>query len=188
MNQINKAVKILKQGGIIAYPTETIYGIGCNIFNEKAVKKIFEIKGRDFNKPLLVAVSSFKMMQDICFIPEKYIDLIKKYLPGPVTFLWNKKNNVSNLITQSSDLVGIRFPDNKKALKIIEKCNFPIISTSANISGQKDSINWKQVKLNVDFIVKGRCKYKKPTSVINLMDKKILRKGYNIEKYEGIIE
>jgi len=182
MNQIDKAVKILKNGGVIAYPTETIYGIGANIFNKKAVKKIFELKGRSFDKPLSVAVADFKTIEQLAYVSDKNKGLIKKLLPGPITILLPKKDIIPDIITQGSKLIGIRFPENKEVIEIIKKAGFPIVSTSANISGEKDVFEAKDVELNVDFTVRGKCKYKKSSTVFDLENKKILRKGVGIEE------
>jgi len=108
MNQIDKAVKILKNGGVIAYPTETVYGIGANIFDKKAVKKIFELKGRSFDKPLSVAVADFKTIEQLAYVSDKNRGLIKKLLPGSITVLLPKREIVPDTITQGSKLIGIR--------------------------------------------------------------------------------
>jgi len=182
MNQIDKAVKILKNGGVIAYPTETVYGIGANIFDKKAVKKIFELKGRSFDKPLSVAVADFKTIEQLAYVSDKNRGLIKKLLPGSITVLLPKREIVPDTITQGSKLIGIRFPENKKAIEIIQKAGFPIVSTSANLSGEKDIFNAKNVELKVDFIVKGECRYKKSSTVFDVENKKILRPGAGIEE------
>jgi L-threonylcarbamoyladenylate synthase len=187
MNQIKEAVKVLKKGGIIAYPTETVYGIGCNVFDDEAVKKIFAVKGRSFDKPLSVAVADFKTIEELAHLSEEDKKLIKKVLPGPVTFLFPKKEIISDSVTMGSKLVGVRFPKNRKTLKIIKKAGFPIITTSANLSGEKNPVNWKEIKLKVDFIVKGKCKYKKPSTIINMTNREIVRAGVSAEKYKKLI-
>ncbi len=188
MNQIKKAVEILKIGGIIAYPTETVYGIGANIFDELAVRRIFEIKKRQFNKPLSVAVSNFKMLENLVYLSSENRKIMEKLLPGPVTIILPKKEIVSNLITANSDFVGVRLPENKVAREIISKAKFPITATSANLSGKKEVTEAKDVKVDVDFIVTGECKYKNPSTVIDLVNKKILREGAGIEKVKLILK
>jgi len=174
INQLDKAVKILKQGGIIVYPTDTVYGVGCNVFDEKAVKKLLEIKNRGRN-PLSVAVSNIEMIEKVAFIKER--DFIKKLLPGPFTFVLKKKPIVSDLITAGLDTVGVRIPDNKFVLEMIKKAGFPVIATSANKSGQESATSPEQVDLKVDFVVKGECKHKKPSTVFDLEKKIIIRQG-----------
>jgi|AntAceMinimDraft_16_1070373.scaffolds.fasta_scaffold29664_3 L-threonylcarbamoyladenylate synthase len=176
-NQIERAVDVLKRGGIIAYPTDTVYGVGCNIFDEKAIKRIFRLKKRNFDKPLSVAVCDFKMLEQLVVITEKDKKIIKRLLPGPTTVILPKKPIVSDLITNGTDYIGIRIPKDIIALEIIKKSGFPIISTSANISGQEPVNSAEKVDLKVDFVVKGKCKYKKPSTIIDFKNKKIIRQG-----------
>jgi len=188
MDQIEKAVKILKQSGMIAYPTDTVYGIGCNIFDQKAVKRIFELKGRDFYKPLSIAVSDFKMLEQMVFITEQEKEILEKLLPGPFTVILPKKPIISDLITAGSEFVGIRIPEHKIVFEIIQKADFPIITTSANVSGKEPPINPKEVDLEVDFVVEGECKYKKPSTVIDLKNRRIIREGVEIKKVKQILD
>ncbi len=187
INQVAKAVEILKNGGIIAYPTDTVYGIGCNIFDKKGVNLLFRLKGREFNKPLSVAVSDFEMLEELVFLTEKNRKIIKKLLPGPFTFILPKKKRVPDLITIKSKFVGIRIPENKIALEIIKKAGFPIVTTSANFSGKKAPITSNEINLEVDFIVKGECKRKKPSTVIDLNNRKIIRKGAGFKRIKKLL-
>ena len=185
--QILKAVEILKLGGVIAYPTETVYGLGANIFNELAIRRIFEIKGRLINKPISVAVSSFEMLESIACVSLENKRIIRKLLPGPITIILPKKEIVSSLLTGGTDFIGIRYPENKTAKEIIEKAGFPITATSANFSGEKEITEAKDITLNVDFIVKGKCKYKKSSTILDLVERRILREGAGIEKVREIL-
>ena len=187
MDQIEKAVKILEIGGIIAYPTETVYGLGANIFNELAIRRIFEIKRRPINKPISVAVSSFEMLESIACVSLENRKIIRKLLPGPITIILPKKEIVSSLLTGGTDFIGIRFPENKTAKEIIEKVGFPITATSANFSGEKEITDAKDITLSVDFIVNGNCKYKKPSTILDLIEKRILREGAGIKKVREIL-
>ncbi|MCX6738419.1 MAG: L-threonylcarbamoyladenylate synthase [Candidatus Parcubacteria bacterium] len=186
-NQIEIAVEILKKGGVIAYPTDTVYGIGCHIFNNKAIERILELKKRDKNNSLLVAVSDFEMMSDIAVFTEKERKFMGKFLPGPIAFILPKKSNISDLVTGKRNTLGVRIPDNKETLAIIKQAGFPIITTSANISGQKPIIMGKDIDLKVDFVVEGKCKYKKPSTIVDLINKKILRQGQWAERVEQLL-
>ena len=188
MNQIEKAVEILKLGGIIAYPTETVYGIGANIFDDLALRRVFEIKRRPLNKPISVAVSSFEMLETIAWVSREERKIIRELLPGPVTVILPKKELVSPLLTGGSEFLGIRFPENRIAREIIKKAGFPITSTSANFSGEKEISEAEDINLDVDFVVKGKCKYKKPSTVVDLVRKKILREGPEVEKVRRILK
>lgn len=189
-NQIQKAVEVLKNGGVIAYPTETIYSLGADVSNEKAIQKIFDLKGRSFDKPLSVMVSSFDMIENIAVVSEGNRTMIRKLLPGSVTVLLLKKDDILNVITKGSNLIGIRFPkkeEAREAIEIIEQAGFPIITTSVNVSGEKEALNVDEINLAVDFIVKGECKYKIVSTVVDLVDKKILREGIDIYKTKKVL-
>jgi len=188
MNQIEKAAEILRLGGIIAYPTETVYGFGANIFNETAIRRLFEIKQRSLSKPISVAVANFNMLENIACVFEKDKEILKKLLPGPVTIILPKKEVISDLLTARRGLIGIRFPENKTAREIIEKAGFPITATSANFSGEEEITEVRYVKQDVDYIVDGECKYKRPSTVVDLINRKILREGVNLEKVKQALK
>lgn len=179
---IDKAVEVLNCGGVIVYPTDTLYGIGSDATNADAVKKVFEIKGRDFRKPLLVAVADVETAKKIVFW-NKYADILaKKFLPGPLTLVLKKKIKLPEELTCGSERIGVRIPNNSVTLKILKKFGKPITTTSANISGEENITDLKklskEIKEKVDLIVPGRCKYKKPSTVIDLTERvKILRVG-----------
>lgn len=180
-NQIDRAVEVLKNGGVIIYPTDTVYGIGCDIYNEKAIERLIKIKKRSDN-PMSIAVSRVGMIKEVAIIENSEMFNL---LPGPFTFILKKKN-VSELITNGLDTVGIRIPDNDIALKIIEKFGKPIITTSANISRKPSPQSLREVDINADFVVQGECKYKLGSTIVDLKNKTILRKGAGdklIQKY-----
>ncbi|MDD5474620.1 MAG: L-threonylcarbamoyladenylate synthase, partial [Candidatus Methanoperedens sp.] len=115
---IKKASGIIKKNGIVIYPTETVYGIGASIFSKEALKKVFAVKKRDTDKPVSVAVSGFKMMDELAYIGERERRFIKKFLPGPVTVLLKKKEKVPDTLASGSGLVGIRYPDHEITIKL----------------------------------------------------------------------
>lgn len=182
-DQYNKALKYLRDGGVIAYPTDTTYGIGCDATNLSAVKKIFELKGRDINKPLSLAFSNLDMLKkftDVSKIPDR---ILKKLFPGPVTILLPKNELIADAITAGSPKVGARIPDYHKILELIEELGKPIITTSANPSGEADPVSADEITLPVDFIVSGECKYKKPSTIIDIEKKVLIRVGANADYY-----
>lgn len=121
----------------MAFPTETVYGIGANIFNEEAVKNIFKAKGRPADNPLIVHISDFKMLNEIVeFIPDSAKILMDAFMPGPLTIIMKKSKKVSSLITAGLDTVAIRFPSHPVAKKLIEYSDVPIAAPSANLSGK----------------------------------------------------
>jgi len=156
----------IKQGKLFIYPTDTIYGLGCNALNKKAVEKIRKIKQRD-NKPLSVIVPSFEWINKNLVV-DKNIDL-KKYLPGPYTIILKKKNPNFLSWVSDTDSLGIRIPDNDFT-KIIQKSNLPFITTSVNLSGQPFLTNLKdlnpEIKKQVDEIINIGILNGKPSTLI----------------------
>lgn len=134
-NALDRAKEILSQGGLFVFPTDTVYGLGCIYNNEDSVRKIYEIKGRDFQKPLVAYFSSIQMA-------EKYIkpqnqmfyDLSQKYLPGELTIIVNKNDLIPDFVTSNQNTLGIRIPRNDFIINLIEILGVPFVGTSANIS------------------------------------------------------
>src|SRR5659263_31722 len=181
---IRKASDIIKKNGIVIYPTETVYGIGANIFSNIALEKVFAIKKRDKDKPVSVAVSDFGMMEGLVYIGEKEKRFISMFLPGPVTVVLKKKETVPDILTSGSELVGIRFPAHDTTIKLIQLAGVPITSTSANISGETPPKKVAQIKIAADYIIDGGDCSGEPSTVIDLVNGKILRKG---AKYEDAL-
>lgn len=155
--EVGKKIKI---GGLVVFPTETVYGIGANVFDENAVKNIFIAKGRPNDNPLIVHIYSKDQISDIAKditkIEQKLID---NFMPGPFTLILKKKNNIPNIVSAGLDTIGIRMPDNKIANKIIKEAGVPIAAPSANISGKPSGTNIDDIRMelenNVDFIIDG---------------------------------
>lgn len=173
---IKKAADIIRKGGIVIYPTETVYGIGANIFSQDALKKVFAIKKRMPDKPVSIAVSGFGMMSDLAYISEKERRFIEKLLPGPVTVLLKKKDTVPDILT-SGDLAGIRYPDHKTAIELIELAGVPITSTSANISGEPPPCRVDEIKISADYVIDGGDCVGEPSTVVDIVNRKVVRKG-----------
>lgn len=185
--QIGQAVDILKKGGVIAYPTDTLYGIGCDALNQNAIRKIFELKGRDYSKPLSIACSSIEMVKKYVFLSKRAEKIVAELLPGPFTLIINKKPEISDLVTAGSDQVGVRIPGYAPILKVIEQLGRPIITTSANQSGEKDIKTLADIKIPVDFIFSGECKHNQPSTVFDPERMKIYRKGVGSNELEHLI-
>lgn len=133
---INEAADIIYKGGVVAFPTETVYGLGANALNEEAVDKIFKAKGRPQDNPLIVHVASKNIENLVKEVPKVAKDLIDKFWPGPLTIILNKKDIIPNRTSANLESVGIRMPNNEIALKLIELSGCPIAAPSANISGR----------------------------------------------------
>ncbi len=135
--EVQNIASELKAGKLIVYPTETLYGLGANVFDESAVKRVFVIKKRPFDMPLSVAVSDIEMLESVAVLDKTSRKLVQRLMPGPITLIITKKPNVPDIVTSGSDEVGIRMPDHPLALQIIERAG-PITSTSANLHSKPD--------------------------------------------------
>lgn len=169
MKKLEKAVNILKKGGVIAFPTETVFGIGAALDQPAAIRKIFRIKKRPKNKPLQVLVATMEQAKKLGKFNKKALELAEKEWPGPLTLVVYKTRKVPKLVTGGSSKVGLRMPDHKIVLQLIEKCG-PLVATSANRSEEKPSLTAKEVKkylLEIDFILPGRVKIGKASKVID---------------------
>ncbi|MBK7105233.1 MAG: threonylcarbamoyl-AMP synthase [Ignavibacteriae bacterium] len=154
------SVNVLKTGGLVAFPTETVYGLGADGLNEIGVSKIFEVKQRPTFNPLILHVSSIKMLHEIAeFSNEKISKIIDKFWPGPLTLILKKKNIVPYIVTSGLETVAVRMPNNKIALELIEKLGRPIAAPSANsfskLSPTKAEHVVKQLGNKVDIILDG---------------------------------
>ncbi len=149
--KLKEPAKIIKHGGIVVFPTETVYGIGTNGLNEKAVKKLYAIKQRPLSKPISLLVNSIDMINEIAKdITKLEYALIKEFFPGSLTIILKKKEIVPDIVTANSDTVGVRMPANEIALKLIEYSEVPIATPSANISGRTSGTNIDDIMKDFD--------------------------------------
>ena len=133
---IKRAADILKTGGVISYPTDTIYGIGCDIYNKKALEKIYLMKGRDKRKPMSFVCSDLSHISQFAKVSNSAYRIMKRCLPGPYTFILEASSDVPKMLMPKRKTVGIRIPDNEITLSLVRELGNPIISTSANITGE----------------------------------------------------
>lgn len=182
---ILKAVEILKQGEVLAVPTETVYGLVADVFCDKAVEDIFKIKKREKEKALSCNISDFKMLFSLTDYESKmFKKLREKFWPGPLTIVVEKKSLVSNLVTAGKKTVAIRFSSNEILKKITSLFGGPLVVPSANISRNKSKINAKDVyeelKEKVRYIVDGgESEHKIESTIVSIENDelKILRHG-----------
>ena len=190
---INKICEIINNGGLVITPTDTVYGIMGDATKENVVRKVYEVKKRDYNKPLILLMNGFEMVKEYTDeISEIEEEIIKKFMPGEVTIILKKNDKVNSLISAGSDYVGIRIPNNKDWLNIITELGRPVISTSANISGSDVITNVNMIedelKDKIDYIEDAGEIVGVESTVIRVVDKelKILRDGIlsdEIRKY-----
>jgi L-threonylcarbamoyladenylate synthase len=169
---IHRVAQILKRGGIIAYPTDTIYGIGTNAFNIDAIKRIYHIKKRPLSLPLSVAVTGKSMAQNIAYLNQRAQRLISEFWPGALTIIVKKKSIIPHIVTSGTDLVGLRAPAHNVPLSILRYSQTPMISTSANRHGKPPCLDVECIRCNfgdqVDVIIDGKQGRNIPSTVINV--------------------
>ena len=185
MGEIDKVVSALARGGLVAFPTETFYGLGGNPFDRGALERLFKIKKREPTKPILVLVADHEMLRTIVAeIPEQYQPLIKRFWPGPLTLIFKAHPDLPTLLTSDSGTIGVRISPHPLVKKIFKKWPYPLTATSANISGMLPAKNRAEVVAHfsdeLDYILDGgettagRC-----STIIGLEDGcfKEIRKG-----------
>jgi len=157
---IDQAVAILKQGGVVAFPTDTVYGVGADTFNPKAVKKIYIAKRRPRDKALPVLVSSIDDVRKVSDeLPPIFDELTAKFWPGALTLIVKAKDILPTEVTAGGKTIAVRMPDNQIALELIKRFGYPLATTSANLSGMRESISAEEVQASlgdkIDLILNG---------------------------------
>jgi len=172
--KIEKAAEILKKGGIVIFPTDTVFGIGCRIDNKNAVEKLFKIKRKPPGRVAPILVNSIEMAQEYLEpIPKEVIKkLMKPYWPGGLTIILPAKSGkVSAILKGSSGTLGVRMPKHKTILKIIKNVGIPFVGTSANFFGDKAPSKFSEIDKRlialVDFSLNGRCTEKMASTVVD---------------------
>lgn len=186
-NDIEEAVKVLKRDGIVVYPTETVYGLGCDALSEEAIHRLYEVKMRPLSKPISIAVADMDMLRAVAVVGEREERFIERFLPGPVTVVLPAKSCIPAVLTGGTGLIGIRMPDNAVAVEIIERLGVPITSTSANISGNTAPVHRNQVDVVYDYIIDAGSLPGTPSTVVDLVELRVLRAGAMIEEVAACI-
>lgn len=171
---IENLVKVIKSGGLAVYPTDTLYGLGADPFNDSAVKKVFLSKNRPFDMPLSIAVSDMRMIESVAVLNDAARKLISKFLPGPLTILLTKKPSISDLLTSGDNQIGIRIPDHPFVLKFIRRAG-PITSTSANLHSRPDPTSIEMAKKDLGstvdvYIDCGRTRFSSPSTIVDVSE------------------
>ncbi|HUN54312.1 MAG TPA: L-threonylcarbamoyladenylate synthase [Smithella sp.] len=174
---IKKAAEILRQGGIVIYPTDTVYGLGCDLSNKKGIEKIYEIKKRNRKEPLSFVCSDLKHISQYAQVTDYAYRTMKRLLPGAYTFILEASRLVPKIILPKRSTTGIRVPDNQICLALVKELGQPIISTSVkNTQGETlgdPSVIKEYFGRIVDLIIDGGIIMPQPSSVISLVDDNI---------------
>jgi tRNA threonylcarbamoyl adenosine modification protein (Sua5/YciO/YrdC/YwlC family) len=183
MRLIQRAVDILTKGGILVYPTDTNYGIGCDILNKKAIERIYQLKQRDKSKPFSFICSELKNISHYAKVSNYAYKTMKRLLPGPYTFILEGSKLVPKIMLTKRKTAGIRVPDHKICLELVKGLGKPIITTSATMPNgstlNDPSLIHEMFGNRVDLVIDGDVVPGKPSSVISLINDmpEVIRKG-----------
>ena len=190
---IKKCADIILSGGIVIFPTETVYGIGVNGYDEKAIKRLYEAKKRPFDKPLAMHISDAETAKKLGRLDQRASEFISRFMPAPVMLIVARNECVPDIAVSGGDTVGLRFPSNRIFIELSKAAGVPIAATSANISGfesAKDSADLDSLQSIADAVIDGgRCEYSLESTILSLVgEPKILRRGsFPREKIEEVI-
>ncbi len=183
MRLIRKVMDVLKEGGVIGYPTDTIYGLGCDLFNPEAIKKIHRLKKTEGNKPLSFICSDLKDISQYAYVSNYAYKMMKRLLPGAYTFILRATKLVPKIAMTKQKTVGIRIPDNKICLTLVKELGHPIISTSVykpdeSLYNDPSEIEERFGK-QLDLVIDGGVIVAEHSSIIDLADEipRVIRKG-----------
>jgi tRNA threonylcarbamoyl adenosine modification protein (Sua5/YciO/YrdC/YwlC family) len=171
---ISRVADSLKNGGIIAYPTDTTYGIGCSILCKKSIERIYQMKMRERSKPFSFICSSISEVSQYARVGNAAFKLLKRHFPGPYTFVLEATREVPDLLLTRQKTVGIRIPDNRICIDLVTALGKPIITTSANLSGE-DPVGDPMIIAEIfgdrlDFVIDGGILTTDVSSVVSLID------------------
>ncbi len=173
--EVNKALEVLKNGGLILYPTDTIWGIGCDATNADAVDRIFKLKGRDAKKSLIILLDSDNKLQSyVSEVPDLAYDLIE-YAENPLTIIYSRAKNLAPNVIHDDGSIGIRIVKHEFCEQLIQRFRKPIVSTSANLSGNPSPMNFSKIAgeliSGVDYVVdleQEHLEEKRPSTIMKL--------------------
>jgi len=180
---ISQSVDILNRGGVIAYPTDTTYGIGCSIFNKRGIDRIYQLKQREKKKPFSFICTDLSEVARYAKVSNYAFKILKRFLPGPYTFVLDASSIVPDLLTTKQKTVGIRIPANRICMAIVAGLGHPIVTTSANLSGEEpigDPILVEDMLgKQLDLVIDGGVLSPDVSSVVSLIGDvpAVLRKG-----------
>lgn len=180
---IAQVVETLRHDGILAYPTDTTYGLGCDIFSRQAIRKIYQIKHREARKPFSFICADLSDVARYAHVSNFAFKILKRHLPGPYTFVLEATRIVPDCLVTRQKTVGIRIPDDEIALAIVRELGHPLVTTSANLSGEEplhDPLEiLEQLGRQLDLVIDGGVRLGNPSTVISLINDRIevLREG-----------
>lgn len=195
-SQLQPAVEVLQSGGVVIFPTDTVYGIGCDALNEEAVGKVFRVKGREANKPLPVLVASVDDLSHLVReVPPMARELMEKFLPGGVTVVLPKRESVPDIVTAGTDTMGVRIPDHPVTLALLRLSGVALTAPSANFSGEPPAQRVADIPTSlqeqVDAVIDdGDAPGGVPSTVVDMTSPRprILREGWQAAEVKAWLE
>ncbi len=196
-SNIKKAKKYLDNNHCVAVPTETVYGLAANAYSNSAIKKIFSLKKRPLNNPLIVHYYNIQRLKEDCNISDNLAKLYKKFSPGPITYILKLKNNskISKFVTNNKKSVAVRFPKHRLFRKLLKNLKYPVAAPSANISSRLSSVKPSDVKEEFGSRIKyildgGKSKIGVESTILNLLEKPSLLRygGLDAKKIEKVLK
>lgn len=181
-NQMNEICDVIQKGGIVAFPTETVYGVGIHFDDEEALERLMEAKNRDYSKAITLMVTDKKDISQYAYISSQAQKMIDQFMPGMITLIFKKKESVRDSMTNGKSTIGIRIPDSEFVLSLLKKVG-PMLVTSANLSQHSNTTSTQEV-LNqldgrIDLVVDGKTSDNIASTVVDVSQDeiKILRAG-----------
>ena len=181
-NQMNEICDVIQKGGIVAFPTETVYGVGIHFNDEEALERLMEAKNRDYSKAITLMVADKKDISQYAYISPQAQKMIDQFMPGMITLIFKKKESVHDSMTNGKSTIGIRIPDSEFVLSLLKKVG-PMLVTSANLSRHSNTTSTQEV-LNqldgrIDLVVDGKTSDNIASTVVDVSQDeiKILRAG-----------
>jgi L-threonylcarbamoyladenylate synthase len=196
-SNIKKAKKYLDKDHCVAVPTETVYGLAGNAYSDLSVKKIFKLKKRPTNNPLIVHYSDINKLEHDCHINSNFITLYNKFSPGPITFILKLKKNskISKFVTNKQKSLAVRFPKHPLFRKLLKSLAYPLAAPSANISTRLSSVRVSDVIEEFGSKIKyvldgGKCRIGVESTIINLLNKPTILRlgGLDVSKIEKVLK
>lgn len=181
--EMDEVIECLEAGGVAAFPTDTVYGLGVVYDDENALNRLKEAKGRPENKPIPLMISNLKQIESVAVVTDKAKKLIQKFMPGAFTIILKKREDVPAYVTNGFDTIGIRMPDDEFILEMMNRIGKPLLVTSANMSGMPTGTTFievvEQLEGRIDMIVKGMCGFKESSTIVDVSTDavKLIRKG-----------
>ena len=192
-DELERAATAIQDGGLVVYPTETVYGLGADALDPDAVERVFAVKGRDRSKPVSFAVPQFEAAIEAGYVEATERDraFAAEFLPGPVTLLCERREPIPDVLTAGRDRVGVRVPDWEPTLELLERVGRPVTSTSANVSGEPSARRLEEVSPEVreeSFVLDGGETPGTESTVVDVSSGEIHRRGAGADAIEAWLE